>query len=108
MSLWARLASRRCAATNPSPRCPASTTAVVGVILDLAVWSALHALFGELHEIRTLGVRLVVPVWSMLQPFSLLIAVSAMIALIHFKAEMIPALLISALVGMVYYVMAPV
>jgi chromate transporter len=84
------------------------TTAVVGVVLHLAVWFALHALFGELHETRTLGVRLLVPVWSMLHPFSLLIAVSTMIALIHFKAKMIPALLISVLVGMAYYIMVPV
>jgi chromate transporter len=79
------------------------TAAVVGVVLNLAIWFALHVLFGHLNETHTLGVRLLIPVWSTLQPFSLLIAVGAMIALVRFKVGMIPTLLVSALVGMVYY-----
>jgi chromate transporter len=81
------------------------TAAVVGVVLNLAVWFALHVLFAELNEIRIFGARLLIPAWNTLQPFSLLIAVGAMIALMRFKIGMIPTLLGSALVGMGYYLM---
>jgi chromate transporter len=81
------------------------TAAVVGVVLNLAVWFALHVLFAELNEIRIFGTRLLIPAWNTLQPFSLLIAVGAMIALMRFKIGMIPTLLGSALVGMGYYLM---
>ena len=37
------------------------TAAVVGVILNLAVWFALHVLFGEVRDARALGVTLPVP-----------------------------------------------
>jgi chromate transporter len=84
------------------------TAAVVGVVLNLAIWFALHVLFGELDDVRTFGVRLLIPVWSTLQPASLLIAAGAMLALMRFKSGMISTLLVSALVGMVYYMSAVV
>ena len=40
----------------------AITAAVVGVILNLAVWFALHTLFAELHAVHVLGLSLGVPV----------------------------------------------
>ena len=39
----------------------AITAAVVGVILNLAVWFALHVLFGEVNEVRAPGLSLDVP-----------------------------------------------
>ena len=36
----------------------AITAAVVGVILNLAIWFALHTLFAEVHEVRALGMTL--------------------------------------------------
>ncbi|MGH8503271.1 MAG: chromate efflux transporter [Gammaproteobacteria bacterium] len=79
------------------------TAAVVGVVLNLAVWFALHTVFGAIGEQHALGMRLLIPVWETLRPFPLLIAVGAMIALMRFRLGMIPTLLGSALVGMVYY-----
>ncbi len=79
------------------------TAAVVGVVLNLAIWFALHVLFDEINEVSTLGVRLLIPEWNTLQPFSLLIAIGAMLALMRFKIGMIPTLLGSAMIGMVYY-----
>jgi chromate transporter len=40
----------------------AITAAVVGVILNLAIWFALHVLFSEVREIRGLGMTVDVPV----------------------------------------------
>ena len=43
----------------------AITAAVVGVILNLAIWFGLHVLFREVRELRWLGgLALDVPVWS--------------------------------------------
>src|SRR5206468_3561088 len=39
----------------------AITAAVVGVILNLAVWFALHVLFTEVHQMRVIGLTLDVP-----------------------------------------------
>jgi chromate transporter len=80
----------------------AITAAVVGVILNLAVWFALHTLFGTVNEVHALGMRLQVPVWRSLDPASLAIAVLAMAAMFRFKLGMIPTLAGSAGLGLVY------
>ncbi|MDQ3731782.1 MAG: chromate efflux transporter [Pseudomonadota bacterium] len=79
------------------------TAAVVGVVLNLAVWFALHTVFVSVSEQTVLGARLLIPAWQTLQPFSLLIATGAMVALMRLKIGMIPTLLVSTGVGMVYY-----
>ena len=38
------------------------TAAVVGVVLNLAVWFALHVLFAEVNEVHGLGMSVDVPV----------------------------------------------
>jgi chromate transporter len=76
------------------------TAAVVGVILNLAVWFSVHTLFGRVGEVRALGARLLVPDWTTLDPVALLLALAAMIALFRFKLGMIPTLLGSAVLGM--------
>jgi chromate transporter len=52
----------------------AITAAVVGVILQLAVWFALHTVFASVRELRAGGVRLFVPELATLDPFALAIA----------------------------------
>src|SRR4051794_5598675 len=44
----------------------AITAAVVGVILNLAVWFGLHVLFTQVHESNISGATLNLPVWSSL------------------------------------------
>ncbi|MEE7477507.1 hypothetical protein MHIMP23_14615 [Methylobacterium hispanicum] len=63
----------------------AITAAVVGVILNLAVWFALHTLFGALRAVRLGPLRLDLPVWSSLDPYALALALAAMLALFRFK-----------------------
>jgi chromate transporter len=78
----------------------AITSAVVGVILNLAVWFALHVLFAEV-DAREIGpvARLSVPVWSTVHPAALAIAAGAFVALLRFKAGMLPVLGASMLLG---------
>jgi chromate transporter len=75
------------------------TAAVVGVILNLAVWFSIHTLFGRVEEARVLGARLLVPDWGTLDLPSLLLVAAAMLALFRFKLGMIPTLLGSAAIG---------
>ncbi|MGQ0793684.1 MAG: chromate efflux transporter [Deltaproteobacteria bacterium] len=81
----------------------AITAAVVGVILNLAVWFSLHTVFGEVNEIRALGMRFYAPVWGTLDVASLILAAGAFIAILRYKAGMIKTLAASAAAGLVYF-----
>ncbi|HEX3036186.1 MAG TPA: chromate efflux transporter [Thermodesulfobacteriota bacterium] len=83
----------------------AITAAVVGVILNLAVWFSLHVVFREVNEIHISGMRLLVPVWQTVNIASILIAVGAFVAMFRYKLSMIPTLGISAAVGFIYYLL---
>jgi chromate transporter len=84
----------------------AITASVVGVIMNLAVWFALHVLFAKLVPITFLGASVSVPVLSTVDIPSAALAVAAAIAIFRFKLGMIPVLLTSALVGMAYYLVS--
>ncbi|HKH49930.1 MAG TPA: chromate efflux transporter [Thermoanaerobaculia bacterium] len=78
------------------------TAAVVGVVLNLAVWFSLHTLFSQVDEVRRLGMRLLVPVWSTLDPTALVIAAFAFLALFRWKLGMLKTLAASAAAGLVW------
>lgn len=80
----------------------AITAAVVGVILNLAIWFGLHFLFAEakVHRLGPLWIEL--PVWSSLSPPALMLSLAAAIAIFRFKVSVIPTLLACALVGVVW------
>lgn len=80
----------------------AITAAVVGVILNLAVWFALHVVFGEVEEDTFGAIRLFVPVWHTVEWAALAIAVGALVAMLRLKAGMIPTLFVSAALGVAY------
>jgi chromate transporter len=78
------------------------TAAVVGVILNLALWFSIHVLFAEVNEVRTAGVRLLVPEWGTLDIAALLITIGAFAALFLLKWGMIRTLLLAAAAGIMY------
>jgi chromate transporter len=82
----------------------AITAAVVGVILNLAIWFGLHTLFGQVDERHAFGMLLHVPVLSTLSVASLVLSVAAMLALFRFKVGMIPTLIGCSMAGMAIYV----
>ena len=51
------------------------TAAVVGVILNLAVWFALHTLFAQVGETHRLATSLSIPVWATVNWAALAISV---------------------------------
>jgi len=82
----------------------AITAAVVGVILNLAIWFALHVLFTELETVRgPMGLRLLLPVPATLDEPALLIAVGAFVATFWLKARMLPTLGAATAAGLVYH-----
>ena len=81
----------------------AVTAAVVGVILNLAVWFALHVLFAKLTPVHWLGASVDVPVLSSLDIPSAVLSAAAAIAIFRFKLGMIPVLLASSLAGVVLF-----
>src|SRR6478736_5663081 len=80
----------------------AITAAVVGVILNLAIWFALHVLFSELREVHGLGVTLDVPVLSSVNIPSLILTICALLAVFRFKVGMIGVLAACSVLGVLF------
>jgi chromate transporter len=80
------------------------TAAIVGVILNLAIWFALHTLFSRIDEVHPgLHLRLQIPELSTLNVASLVLAIGALLALFRFKIGMIPTLAACSAIGVVAY-----
>jgi chromate transporter len=79
------------------------TAAIVGVVLNLAVWFALHTIFGSVRDVRAFGGHLQIPAWGTVNVPSLLIAAFAMLAIFRFKLGMIQTIGCSAAIGIVYH-----
>ena len=79
----------------------AVTAAVVGVILNLAVWFALHVLFAELVPMQWLGASVDVPVLKSVDMPSLVLSLTAAVAIFRFKIGMLPVLLACSLAGVI-------
>lgn len=65
------------------------TAAVVGVILNLTVWFALHTLFGTIDNVAWHGINLWIPDWNTFQLFPALLACAAGIAILRFKINLL-------------------
>ncbi len=80
------------------------TAAVVGVILNLALWFALHISFARVEEVRISALRLYRPVWESVDPASLVLTAAALVAMLRFKLPMLPTLAAGAALGALYHV----
>lgn len=81
----------------------AITAAVVGVIMNLAVWFALHVIFGGVVRWQAYGIALDIPVLSSINVPSFLLTLAAVIAIFRFRAGMIQTLLAVSLAGIVWH-----
>ena len=77
----------------------AITAAVVGVIANLAAWFSLHALFGEVRDVRMGALALDVPVWSTLNVAALVLTLGAIVAVFRFRLGVLPVLGAAAAAG---------
>jgi chromate transporter len=82
------------------------TAVVVGVVLNVAIWFALHTVFAEVEQVFVGPLRLFVPDPATLDPVALVIAAAAFVALFRYRASMLATLAGAALAGLVYYLLA--
>ena len=80
------------------------TPAVVGAIMNLSIWFALHTLFGVVNETSRNGVRLLIPDWSTVDFAALLLCLSAFVSLFVVRRGVLSTLALSSLLGLVYFV----
>ena len=78
----------------------AITAAVVGVILNLAVWFGLHVVFDEVRTVTAYGLDLDVPVWSSINLAAAALVLAAVLAVFQFKLGPVTVLTGCALAGM--------
>ncbi len=79
----------------------AITAAVVGVILNLSIWFALHTVFRETWPVRTLGLSFDSPVVASLDWPAFVLAVAAALAIFRFNLGMLTVLGASCVAGLV-------
>jgi chromate transporter len=77
----------------------AITAAVVGVILNLSIWFALHTLFRETVPVRSFGLAFDMPVLSSVDLGALVLAIAAATAIFRFKLGMLTVLGASCVAG---------
>lgn len=80
----------------------AVTAAVVGVIANLAVWFALHALFAQTTTWQGLGLSLEIPAWTTMNLPAVVLTLAAVIAVFRFNLGTIWVLLGCALAGIAW------
>ena len=76
------------------------TAAVVGVILNLALWFALHTIFGAVGRFEAWGLSVAVPRPETLDPWALGLAAAALIAAFGFRIGTVPLLAGAAVTGL--------
>jgi chromate transporter len=86
----------------------AVTAAVVGVILNLALWFAIHTVFGATMPIRTWPLAFDAPVLSSLDPWALSLTLASAIAICRFNWGMIPTLASSCVAGVVLHLLGAI
>ena len=77
----------------------AITAAVVGVILNLAVWFALHTLFHQLQPVRIWPLYFDAPEFASVDPWALVLSIAAALAIFRLKIGMISTLVGCSIAG---------
>ena len=77
----------------------AITAAVVGVILNLSIWFALHTVFRDTTPVRAFALSFDTPIWSSIDLPALALALAAAIAIFRFNAGMLTVLAASCAAG---------
>jgi chromate transporter len=74
----------------------AITAAVVGVILNLSIWFALHVLFGQVSQWGAMPL----PVLSTINLIAAILTITAAVLMLRFKLGLVPTMGLMALAGM--------
>ena len=79
----------------------AITAAVVGVILNLALWFALHVVFARVARFEAGPISVPLPDWASVDPIALALAVAAGIVLLGGWFRLLPTLALGAAFGLI-------
>lgn len=79
------------------------SAAVVGVVLNLAVWFALHTLFGEVQRVDAGAVRLLLPVPATIDWGALMVSAASVLAVFRWRIGMLPLLGGATLAGVLLH-----
>jgi chromate transporter len=83
----------------------AITAAVVGVILNLSIWFAIHTIFRQVRPIKGYGFSFDMPVPASVDVWALALAIGAAVAIFRFKVGMIPVLAACSAAGVALHVL---
>ena len=75
------------------------------MILNLALWFALHVLFRQMWDLRLVGTSLELPVLSSVNVVSGLLTLAAAVAAFRLRVGMISLLVASSAAGGLYYLL---
>ena len=78
----------------------AITAAVVGVILNLAIWFGLHVLFGEVGTFRAGPVSIASPAWESINWAAVALSIVAVVCLFRLKIDILRTLAICGALGL--------
>ena len=81
----------------------AVTAAVVGVILNLALWFAIHTVFHEVTPVRGYGFAFDAPTLTSVDPWAFALSAAAMVAIFRLKIGMLPTLAACSAAGLALY-----
>jgi len=81
----------------------AITAAVVGVILNLAIWFGIHTIFGSVQALEWGPFSFDAPVWASVNGWALLLSGAAIVAMFRFRIGMLPTLAATSAAGIVLY-----
>jgi chromate transporter len=79
------------------------TAAVVGVVLNLAIWFGIHVLFARVDEVAVGPIRLFVPELATIDPAACLLALGSLVAMLGFKVGMLPTVAGCAVLGAILH-----
>jgi chromate transporter len=86
----------------------AITAAVVGVVLNLAIWFAIHTIFRQTIPVRAFPLSFDAPNPASVDPWALSLSLAAAIAIFRFKVGMIPTLGACCLAGIGLYMVGAI
>jgi chromate transporter len=81
----------------------AITAAVVGVVLNLAIWFAIHTIFRTVRPFAAGPLRFDMPVFASVDPWALVISVAAIIAMFRLKLGILVTLGAASTAGVVLH-----
>ena len=81
----------------------AVTAAVVGVILNLAIWFAIHTLFNKVDAVKLFGLSLELPTLASVDFSRLVLCVLAFVMIFWLKLKTFTVLLICVIAGMLWF-----